>query len=181
MLRPVRWCFLALFGALASCTLAVDTDLLDEGCAQGTKNCDGVCVSTQDTETGCGRVNNCTPCALENADPICAPSGECVIATCSGANEDCDGEPKNGCEVNLDNDPDHCGSCNADPCDLPNVQNQACSRGECAVGKCRAPYKDCNERNDDGCEVDTSSDEDHCGDCGEPCTAGQSCVDGVCE
>lgn len=180
MLRPVRWTLLAVFGFMAACTLAVDTERLDEGCPEGTKACDGECVSTLDTATGCGRPG-CAPCSLQNADSLCAPNGDCVIATCTRPYEDCDGQPENGCEVNLDNDVDHCGSCTAKPCELPNVQNPACSRGRCAIGKCRAPYKDCNGRADDGCEVDSKSDPDHCGECGRRCGAGKSCVDGRCQ
>ncbi|MGB0678646.1 MAG: hypothetical protein ACPGUV_03185, partial [Polyangiales bacterium] len=31
--------------------------------------------------------------------------------TCSGESADCDGDPSNGCEVNLRDNPDHCGAC----------------------------------------------------------------------
>ncbi len=180
MLRHLRWCFLVLFGLAASCTLAVDTDTLNEGCPEGRKLCDGVCVSILDTETGCG-TDACVPCSLQNADVLCAPSGACVIATCTDPWEDCDRNPANGCEINLDNNPDYCGSCDADPCDLPNLQRAACSRGSCAVGKCAENFLDCNERASDGCEVNKLTDDDHCGDCETACDAGQSCVDGVCE
>jgi hypothetical protein len=180
MLRSVRFCFLVLLGFMASCTLAVDTDALNEGCGEGTKLCDGVCVSILDTETGCGSPS-CVPCALQHADVLCAPSGACVIATCTDPYEDCDGNPANGCEVNLDSDPKFCGSCNADPCDLPNVERQACSRGSCAIGKCAPDFLDCNERASDGCEVNKLTDRENCGKCGNACGPGQSCVKGSCQ
>ena len=89
---------LAMAGAAAlACSLAVDPDTLNEGCPAGAKLCGGACVSSSDPESGCGRAT-CQPCALDHSNPICSPAGECIVGTCLGRYENCDGESKNGCD-----------------------------------------------------------------------------------
>lgn len=46
---------------------------------------------------------------------------------------------------------------------------------------CEARFADCNGNASDGCEVDTRTDPNHCGDCKKPCTgATLACVNGSC-
>lgn len=70
------------------------------------------------------------------ADALCADAphttaascrgGRCVITTCAAGYGDCDTDPTNGCELNLNNDPLNCGDC-----------GQRCGAGElCSGGRC---------------------------------------------
>jgi VCBS repeat protein/stigma-specific protein Stig1 len=71
--------------------------------------------------------------------------------------------------VNLDSDPDHCGSC-----------DNECSSGEpCIDGVCGEPCPSGTERCGDAC-VDLATDPDHCGDCAFACAADLACSEGSC-
>ena len=54
-----------------------------------------------------------------------------------------------------------------------------CGAGGCGYA-CTGAFRDCNGIASDGCEVDTSSDIDHCGDCATVCMPGQTCGGGIC-
>lgn len=169
-----------LFGSIlaTSCTVALDAGSLESGCPTNTKLCDGTCVAADDPELGCGRTT-CQPCALPRASSVCGPDGECLVASCSGSYENCNDDSRDGCEVNTDSDPQHCGSCNAAPCTLANALPD-CSAGLCAILRCITGYKDCDGRADNGCEVVLSTDRNNCGDCNTRCSTGQSCSSGTC-
>lgn len=58
----------------------------------------------------------------------------------------------------------------------------ACVNGKCLVASCDAPFVDCDENPDNGCEADLGSAE-HCGLCNATCRfshAAASCTDGQC-
>ncbi len=100
-----------------------------------------------------------------NATATCA-AGACGFA-CSAGFADCDGNPANGCEVDLASNASHCGRCAA-----------ACAAGGvCAAGTCACPAGQaaCGGR----C-IDTSADVANCGACGRACAAGTRCAGGVC-
>jgi hypothetical protein len=70
---------------------------------------------------GCGAV-----CILDSAIAECV-NGVCAIKSCDSKFDDCDKIASNGCETDLNNTPDHCGSC-----------GHACSPGDgCKGGKCK--------------------------------------------
>ena len=165
--------------ALGACSVMVDLSSLDEGCAANEKVCDGACITATDPETGCAR-EGCQPCALPHATPTCSTDGACAIAACIGAYENCDGKPENGCEIDLDNDLDHCGACDARPCEVDNAE-PACGSGSCAIRRCNDGFKDCDRISRNGCEVDIRTSEAHCGACSMPCAVGETCTGGVCE
>lgn len=158
------------------CSLATDGSALSEGCPEGTKACEGMCVSTAEKDFGCGS-SGCSPCGLFRAAAKCNSAQECVIASCVGAWEDCDRLPDNGCEVNTDQDKANCGKCN-EVCADPDGGESSCGNANCYIRWCDAPRADCNQRYEDGCEVDLNNDEDHCGACDTPCEG--KCVDGQC-
>ena len=163
---------------LAACSVMVDLSSLDEGCGTDKKVCDDVCVSSTDPATGCAR-SGCQPCALPHATPVCAGDGDCAIAACIGSWENCDERAENGCEINLDIDLEHCGACDARPCEVANAE-PACSSGSCAIRRCNPGFRDCDRSVRNGCEIDTTTNVANCGACGTPCAAGATCSDGEC-
>lgn len=96
----------------------------------------------------------------------CNSSG-CACATGFG---DCDGDPDNGCETDL-NDPDNCGACG-------NVcANGACEDLACA---CDAGFAECDGDPLTICETDVATASAHCGSCGRDC-GDAACVDSLCQ
>ncbi|MFI5307481.1 MAG: hypothetical protein ACHQ53_09025 [Polyangiales bacterium] len=94
---------------------------------------------------------------------------------------DCDKDPANGCEVDLANDRNHCGSCTAG-CAAPDC---TCMNGQLGT-HCGDERADCNGNPADGCEVDISTDPKHCGACGKVCVFGleafgATCNEGRCQ
>jgi hypothetical protein len=97
-----------------------------------------------------------------SAEPDAGPDAS--VSECAPATADCDGDPTNGCEVDLANDPSHCGACGA-----------ACPSADCVCRDgvpmlaCRPGYADCDGDALNGCEIHTDSDLQHCGACGRLC------------
>ncbi len=82
-------------------------------CEEASKSCAGTCVALDDPAFGCEMpLDPSTPCApcpsAPNATPACQ-HGSCALA-CSPLWGDCDANPANGCETDL-NSVDHCGDC----------------------------------------------------------------------
>jgi MYXO-CTERM domain-containing protein len=122
---------------------------------------------------GCGQA-----CTLDNAAAGCQAGG-CVVEACDVGWGDCDGQGLNGCETNLNSDPNHCGGCGL-PCDLANATAE-CVSGACRLDQCDNGFSDCNGDLADGCEINKLSDPANCGHCGVACPQGQTCEMGVCE
>ena len=76
------------------------------------------------------------------------------------------------------NPSDGCGA-QTTPCSLPNA-TATCQAGACAVFQCAADYGDCNAQAADGCETSLRTSNADCGACGQACTGGATCIDGVC-
>jgi hypothetical protein len=164
---------------LATCSFTVDLDKLGNSqCGAGSKLCDGACVSTANPRNGCA-ATGCAPCPLDNATAICSSSGQCAIAACLGTSKDCNGSPTDGCEVDTDHDPLHCGSCDAPPCVVASATPD-CSAGRCAVRSCNAGFGNCNNDATDGCETNVLTSLLHCSRCNAPCSAGMTCQSGQC-
>lgn len=90
---------------------------------------------------------------------------------CPSATGDCDGLEATGCEVDLLQDPDHCGAC-----------GNSCGEGRCAGGRCECNegFADCDGLAETGCEAELAWDSSHCGSCGRDCSGGP-CVLGQCQ
>ncbi|HOX45505.1 MAG TPA: choice-of-anchor D domain-containing protein [Myxococcota bacterium] len=127
-------------------------------------------------ELNCGACNNI--CSLFHASAECVASA-CRVLQCEAPWDDCDGQDVNGCERNLEADPENCNGC-GNVCTFPNAP-ALCVAGVCTPGECAPPFIDCDGLEPNGCETNTDIDEANCGGCGLPCSdPAESCTDGLC-
>lgn len=115
--------------ACQSADCACQDGVLVTQCASGRADCDG------DVSTGCETdlmtdMRNCGDCDQRcHAEGFAATSATCEQGSCRitcqrlGLREDCDGDPDNGCEAELWEDPDNCGVCGR--------SCQICNDGRC--------------------------------------------------
>lgn len=163
----------------AGCLLTVDLESLQSReCPANEKLCGEECISKLNPQTGCAS-QTCLPCGLSHAVANCTQGGQCAIAACIGGYRNCDGDPANGCEIDIDHDALHCGSCTAQPCVMPNATPD-CGAGLCAIRTCHAGFGDCNQEPRDGCETDLKRSAAHCSKCGTPCAEPSQCLEGQC-
>ena len=118
-------------------------------CSAGQDCVDGTCICPAGT-TRCGKrcidvlvdPNNCGGCGAGcpgagddsgNGSPICK-NGSCGYV-CFAGFADCNGRTNDGCEVNIGNDPLHCGGCGT-RCDA--ARGQPCVAGKCLTKPCEA-------------------------------------------
>jgi hypothetical protein len=168
------------FNAFSACSLTVDLDYLqDRYCSTKQKLCNDKCVSKTDPQTGCA-ADACVPCTLAQATANCTSNGLCAIAACLRSYRDCNRMEEDGCEIDIDHDPDHCGTCTAPPCVVANAVPD-CAAGRCAIRVCNDGYGDCNQMAGDGCETNLQTNSSHCSVCNTPCPAGAACVGGKCQ
>jgi hypothetical protein len=104
-----------------------------------------------------------------------------VILVCNAGYFNCNNVAADGCEVNVNTDPTHCGNCLTNCGNLPHVSNSTCVNGSCVILVCSAGWFDCNGVASDGCESNVTTDPTHCGNCTNVCAAGHPCVGGVCQ
>ena len=120
---------------------------------------------------GCNDTSAGTDClALSNVDDANCEMGECKIL-CKDGFEDCDGDPSNGCEVELGTE-SNCGGC-GNACSSENATEASCIAGEC-VPVCKDGFVNC-----DGVCSDMNADTS-CGACGNVCAEGSKCKDNWC-
>jgi hypothetical protein len=176
-------------GCATPCTLPNATAACSNGvctvvsCNPGFADCNGNPVDGCELSIA-GDPNHCgsctTSCAIPNGTAACS-NGVCSVGSCNAGYADCNGNPTDGCELNLASDPNHCGSCTT-ACAVPNA-TAACNGGVCSLGSCNAGYADCNGNSTDGCEQNISSDPTHCGSCSTRCAlpnATAACTNGAC-
>jgi hypothetical protein len=142
--------------AILSCELVVSSDSLQNGaCGPKLKACDNRCVQVTDPLYHCAS-SSCAPCTLPNATSICALSGECAISACQAQPgqvwADCNDDPRDGCEVDINHDPANCGGCGR-VCALPNVVTTGCLGQTCSVIECAPGFADCDQNARNGCEA----------------------------
>ena len=169
-----------------SCGLVAGMGTCNGTCANGFADCDNN-KQTNGCETPVSAdISNCggcgLACSLANATPNCV-GGSCGIANCSPNFADCDGSAADGCEVNTQTTPAHCGGC-LTACSGANMNVDTCTMGNC-TGSCQAGYLDCdNNLRNDGCEVNGQIDASNCGGCSITCSnnnmASRTCGGGVC-
>jgi hypothetical protein len=150
-------------------------------CNTGYADCDASltngCEVNLNSDTGhCGACE--TTCDSTNGTASCS-AGVCGI-TCNTGYGDCDGQASTGCEVNLDTDTTHCGSCVV-ACSANNGA-PSCSAGLCGIS-CYPGFADCNLSSVDGCEANLDTDPAHCGACTHACGSTNgfpTCSSGAC-
>jgi hypothetical protein len=168
-------------------------DIVDAGCRVGScgagRYCDeraGACATGCEGDEGCAgaagdggapprRCDTATHACVECVrDEHCPAGFLCVgalcVAGCSSARacpagQSCCG---GGC-VEPQSNVAHCGGCGT-VCSVANAA-PACLNGVCGVGRCEAPFADCDRSPANGCEADTQRDVAHCGGCGMRCDA----------
>ncbi|MFO0587184.1 MAG: hypothetical protein U0441_06590 [Polyangiaceae bacterium] len=169
----------AIPNAAAACVLGNSSYQCAVGtCLEGHRNCDGLdangCEVDPDTDPlNCGACGN--KCVTPHATPAC-DAGQCAIDTCDEGFGDCSGGATDGCESDLQNDPEHCGDC-ATQCG----QDQSCQAGKCTL-QCPPDKGDCNSDPSDGCETDLGTGL-NCAFCGDKCdlpNAAAQCQAGMC-
>src|SRR5262249_52498674 len=120
-------------------------------------------------ETGIDCGGSCGPCGVgggcgSNMDCVAAPQSSGGECGCQGGRGNCNGNPNDGCEVQLLNDPNNCNAC-GNVCNLPNA-NEMCTMGSCFIGSCNTGFADCNGMPADGCEASLQTDPNNCNACG---------------
>ena len=159
---------------------APDIGMIVTPCPSGRGDCDGMAATVCETDLNttaqhCGRCGG-----------ACMVGQKCVAGRCEcvPGRGDCDGDRNgpNGCEVDLTSTRDHCERC-GNPCPTRANSTPSCVSGSC-VPVCTPGFRDCDGREDNGCEVNVMTDVNHCGECPVVCperaNAGRSCSAGSC-
>ncbi len=121
----------------AACTVAGGTGRCSRGtvptcavasCNPGLGDCDRLYSTGCEHDTS-SDANNCGACGrvctLPRATPACVTSA-CVVGSCDAGYDNCDGIHSNGCEIDIQTNRRHCGSC-----------GHACGADEqCVAGSC---------------------------------------------
>ncbi len=173
----------------STCTLPGGTNVCTDGsceissCTEPYADCTTAAGCETNTDSSLAHCGGCNqPCAPAHASGQCS-SGSCLVAACNDPWADCNANPADGCEIDTDTNITHCGAC-GQVCNLPNVATHGCAAGACTIGTCAPGYRDCNGIASDGCEVDITTNTNHCGACDAACdldnTASHSCVSGTC-
>jgi hypothetical protein len=160
-------------------------------CFPGAKACPDssgkvMCLKSDSPETGC-KSSSCDPCVIPHATAACAPDGACAVGSCDTSWADCNSDPIDGCEDNLDATDTACGSCDND-CIATDGPNWICDHGTCAVNACcpngACSLRDCDGDKGNGCEADLTLDPNNCGACGTVCNlahATAECASSACQ
>jgi hypothetical protein len=92
---------------------------------------DGRCVDILTDPDSCGGCGLFCPPTGPRQQRTCS-QGVCV-ATCAAGYGDCNGDPSDGCETNLNAHPSNCGACGVS-CDI--AGGQPCVEGKCLMKPC---------------------------------------------
>ena len=146
------------------------------------------CVTADEPASGCSKSSSCSPCSLPHATAKCS-AGACVIDQCDAAWNDCNDDPADGCEADLNGDKSHCGTCSND-CVAAKGPGWICNSGTCEVNECCptgdpscSTLRDCDGNKANACEVDVAKDPANCKSCGNSCQlahAKTGCSQQVC-
>ena len=138
---------------------------------------DGCEVNLNSSPGNCGGCG--TVCSTPNATPGCS-NGSCVVAACNAGYADCNGNPADGCEVQLATNVSNCGACGA-ACSNNNGA-PSCGGGQCSI-VCNAGFANCDGSAANGCEINTTNNVNNCNACGNVCPpqgGTPACTNSVC-
>ena len=131
------------------------TSWQNKGCGEGG------CPSTNRLQT-----RTCTPSGCE-AESQCVSDSSCQ--SCTPNSKRCNGNVVETCKS------DGSGWTITQNCG----KSSYCSAGSCI--SCSLQTANCNENPLDSCEVNLNNDNNNCGSCGNVCSSGQTCQNGVCK
>lgn len=165
----------------------------DVVCNANYADCNGIpndgCEANLRDPAFCGScANNCND-TVHHGTAGCN-SGSCTLVECDQGWADCDGNPLNGCEVDL-SEGANCGGCGVicgaagtNPALPPTCVASSGANPYVCSFICATGMEDCNGIPNDGCEVDVrNGDTANCGACGGSCeydNAATSCVNRNC-
>ena len=168
----------------AECSTTNANSVCDTGrcrltCAEGWGNCDGLATNGCETNlrstlAHCGGCN--IPCPAPNHNSVECFNGMCRLGTCARGYDDCNGRASDGCEIDLNDDPEHCGRC-GNAC--PGGPRAICVAGVCGLTGCPAGRAECDGNTATVCETDVTTSAQHCGVCGNACSTANATS--VCE
>jgi hypothetical protein len=156
-------CYTGLLGVCAAGTTVCSNGelLCNQNMQPSPEICDGLDNNCDGVVDG-GAAASCPP--RNHMTPACT-GGECTY-TCNAGYGNCDGNPDNGCETDLNFDVNNCGAC-GHKCNSTNG-SAYCYYGQCQI-QCAAGYGDCDSPSN-GCETDLSTPE-NCGSCFRNCSS----------
>jgi hypothetical protein len=134
-------------------------------CNSGFTLCNGVCVNEQTDPANCGACGN--TCASGADSTATCSQGSCGLS-CTTGFADCNQDPSDGCEEDITQNVNNCGTC-GNVCPARANAAAVCASSTCGY-QCAFGFADCNGAAADGCEVNTVSDALNCGVCGNACT-----------
>ncbi len=136
-------------------------------------------VITDDAAPPCS--NDASVCPAR-ANSVASCVAQRCVYTCNGAYADCNGEPRDGCELDTSTNVNNCGACGLS-CAAGNNASATCTAGACLLS-CMSGFADCDRDRSNGCEADTNRSADNCGTCATRCmpaaNAAPSCSSGTC-
>ncbi len=134
--------------------------------------CGEACIDLKNNRLNCGKCGKACP-----TGQMCV-AGACALG-CAGTTKVCGDK----C-VDFKVDPANCGDCGK-ACPMAMGAAPICVASACDIS-CKPPMRDCNKDKKDGCEIDTSMSDAHCGACGNVCPATAAnalpkCLMGTCQ
>lgn len=123
-------------------------------CDAGYDDCD--LEPSNGCEVELGTDFDCTACGdncniAQNVTGLACTANGCEWTDCISGFADCDGQENNGCEVELANDVDHCGACDA-ACVFTNSTGE-CVNNACVITECSPDSYDVDKIASNGCEM----------------------------
>ncbi len=163
-------------GQVATCSAGVCGVACDASHADCNADPSDGCEVDISTDVGnCGACANA--CPSDATDTATCAGGHCGIQCLTG-HGDCNNDPTDGCENTLDS-PADCGACGASCPAVTNAAPTCTAPAQCGFA-CDPGYADCNTDPSDGCEVDTQTDVNNCGTCGNACPVGFAATGATC-
>jgi hypothetical protein len=147
-------------------------------------SCDYLCIEggcvgqvCEPNEVDCGSGSKAQACNETGTEWSAASSCQ---GKCDAGAADCNNSPSDGCEISTKSSVNNCGGCGVQ-CSAPGA-SPYCLNGSCGFA-CLAGQVNCDGLAANGCEINTKSDVNNCGGCGNVCpSAGgnASCNNGAC-